>query len=328
MSTRQAQKGSGSSTSEKVADADAGKTSELTPEQKLEALKLERRLTLSKALAKELDKSVGARRTAALVRKSFVRNDDPDIKPPLQQLVAKAGGRGATVPVLLYIALLWKCAAKPYDVQLPARKWAELLALPDPSTRGARRITNALEVLATLKLVKLEKAHGEATRVILNDESGEGRKYENPSTAYSVKSNKRDLYFKVSSRLWTSGQIQQLKAPELAMLLILLQEGGHRRDTDPLANFLHKHGHLLGIEVWFTTENFPARYGISPSMRSRGTKGLCEAGLLETERRPVGPPGKPISFSSEKLRKIYRLQGAAVIAESPVKVQKKVKNRA
>ncbi|ALG27814.1 hypothetical protein AOZ07_01560 [Glutamicibacter halophytocola] len=325
MSTIQTRKASGSSASEKAANSDPEKASELTSEQKLEDLRLKRRLDHSKALAIELDRSVGARRTAALVRKSFVRNDDPEIKPPLQQLVAKAGGRGATVPVLLYIALLWKCAAKPYDVQLPARKWAELLALPDPSTKGARRITNALEVLANLKLVKLEKSHGEPTRVILRDESGEDRKYENPSTAYSLKSNNRDLYFKVSSRLWTSGQIQQLKAPELSMLLILLQEGGHRRDTDPLANFLQRRGELLGVEVWFTTENFPARYGISPSMRSRGTKGLCEAGLLETERRPVGPPGKPVSFSTEKLRKIYRLQGDAVIAEASIKDQKKTK---
>jgi hypothetical protein len=108
-------------------------------------------------------------------------------------LVPGGGGRGAAVPVMLYVALIWKCAKKPFDVKLPARKWAELLGLPDPSGKGARRIANALQTLDGLRLIKLDEVHGEASRVTLLDESGDGSDYELPSTAYSRGGLKRDL---------------------------------------------------------------------------------------------------------------------------------------
>lgn len=145
----------------------------------------------SKAVAKVVDGSLGARK-AVPIRNSFVRNDDPEEDAPLKMLVTGGGGRGAAVPVLLYVALIWKCAKKPFDVKLPARKWAELLGLPDPSGKGARRIANALQTLAGLRLIRLDKVHGEASKVTLLDESGDGSDYEIPSTAYSQRGLKRD----------------------------------------------------------------------------------------------------------------------------------------
>lgn len=268
-------------------------------------------LTLSKATAKVVDRSLGARK-AVPIRNSFVRNDNPAVDPPLKKLVSIGGGRGGAVPVLLYVALIWKCAKKPFDVKLPARKWAELLGLADPTGKGARRITHALQTLADSKLIQLDKAHGEATKVTLLDESGDGSAYELPSTAYSKHGVKRDLYFKVSSQLWTNGDLQQLSASGLAMLLILLEEGGYRPTQSPLRAF---HKFPKGRDIWFTTENFPARYGISASMRSRGTKELEDADLLETTRMPVGPPGVLVSFTTEKVRKVYTLHGSALVTE-------------
>ena len=197
-------------------------------------------------------------------------------------------------------------------MKLPARKWAELLGLADPTAKGARRITHALQTLADNQLIRLDKVHGEATKVTLLDESGDGSAYELPSTAYSRHGLKRDLYFKVSGKLWTSGDLQQLSASGLAMLLILLEEGGYRPSENPM-----KALHLFpkGRDIWFTTENFPARYGISASMRSRGTKELEEADLLETTRMPVGPPGVFLSFTTEKVRKVYTLHGNALVSE-------------
>ena len=190
-------------------------------------------LGLSKATAEVVDRSLGARK-AVPIRNSFVRNDNPGEETPLKKLVSLGGGRGGAVPVMLYVALIWKCAKKPFDVKLPARKWAELLGLSDPSGKGARRITHALQTLADNRLIKLDKAHGEASKVTLLDESGDGSAYELPSTAYSRGGLKRDLYFKVSSKLWTSGNFQQLSASGLAMLLILLEEGGFRPSDSPL----------------------------------------------------------------------------------------------
>jgi hypothetical protein len=276
-------------------------------------------LELSKALAREVDGSLGARK-AVPVRNSFVRNDNPDEDAPLKKLVSGVGGRGAAVPVMLYVALIWKCAKKPFDVKLPARKWAELLSLPDASGKGARRIANALQTLEGLQLIKLDKVHGEASRVTLLDESGDGSDYKLPSTEYSRGGLKRDLYFKVSSKLWTSGEFQQLSASGLAMLLILLEEGGYRPSEDLFRNFLR--ASPQGREVWFTTENFPARFGISASMRSRGTKELETAGLLDTHRRPVGPPGTLVSFTTEKVRKVYVLQGDAVVEDKETEAKR------
>lgn len=268
-------------------------------------------LVRSKVLAREVDRSLGARK-AVPIRNSFVRNDNPDIDAPLKKLVSIGGGRGGAVPVLLYIALVWKCAKKPFDVKLPARKWAELLGLDDPAGKGARRITHALQTLAANRLIRLDKVHGEATKVTLLDESGDDSSYELPSTAYSRHGLKRDLYFKVSSNLWTSGQLQQLTASGLAMLLVLLEEGGYRPSESPLRSL-----HLFpkGRDIWFTTENFPTRFGISASMRSRGTRELEDADLLETTRMPVGPPGVLVSFTTEKVRKVYTLHGNALVTE-------------
>lgn len=284
-----------------------------------QAVLLAKALELSKATAEVVDKSVGARK-AVPIRNAFVRNDDPDEDAPLKKLVSGGGGRGAAVPVMLYVALIWKCAKKPFDVKLPARKWAELLSLPDPSGRGARRIANALLTLEGLRLIKLEKVHGEPSRVTLLDESGDGSDYEVPSTAYSLGGLKRDLYFKVSSRLWTSGEFQQLSASGLAMLLILLEEGGHKPNESPFVKVMNSAPQ--GREVWFTTENFPARFGISASMRSRGTKELENAFLLHTFRRPVGPPGTLVSFTTEKLRKVYVLRGDAVVEDKEIEAKR------
>lgn len=303
-----------SSASAKVAGSDGGGLlvkGEIVTEQESQLALV---LAHSRELATVVDRSVGARK-AVPVRASFVRNDNnPQGDAPLKKLVSRGGGRGGAVPVLLYIALIWKCAKKPFDVKLSARQWADLLGLPDSSGKGARRVANALNMLEGLKLIKLEKVHGEPSRVTLLDESGEGSDYELPSTAYSQRGLKRDLYFKISSKLWTSGEIQQLGAPGLVMLLILLQEGGYKPDNTVFAKVSRTRPQ--GKEVWFTTENFPARYGISASMRSRGTKELEEARLLLTYRRPVGPPGTRVSFTVEKVRKVYMLQGNAVVEDN------------
>nr|WP_176705006.1 hypothetical protein [Arthrobacter sp.]AXV46713.1 hypothetical protein pA8H1_p22 [Arthrobacter sp.] len=318
--TGQAHKAASSSATAKVVEE--AEEAALKHDEKVDerAVLLAQALERSKALAGSLDRSLGARK-AVPIRNSFVRNDSPSEDAPLKRLVTGGGGRGAAVPVMLYVALIWKCAKKPFDVKLPARQWAELLGLPDPFGKGARRIANALHTLAGLRLIKLDKVHGDASRVTLLDESGDGSEYGLPSTAYSQGGLKRDLYFKVSTKLWTSGQFQQLSAPALTMLLILLQEGGYKPSESAFSKTLNLGPE--GNDVWFTTENFPLRYGISPSMRSRGTKDLETAGLLRTKRRPVGPPGGRVSFTTEKVRKVYVLKGNAVVEDKEAEVMRK-----
>lgn len=303
MITRQAVSGTASSAGDKEAD-------ELTDQERQKAAIRAWELEKSKKLAEVIDASVG-RRKSVPIRKSFVRSEDPDKLAPLAQLVSGGGGRGGAVAVKLYVALIWKCAGAPFTVKRSARQWAELLGLPDAPAKGARRITNALQVLERLRLIRLHKTRGDASEVTLLDESGEGLEYQIPSSAYSLGGQKRDLYFQLSSRLWTSGDFQSLSGPGLTMLLILLAEEGYKPGsslaltwTGPLTS---------GKNIWFTTENFPDRYGISAATRSRGTKELEEAGLLDTWRMPVGPKSDLLTFSTEKVRKVYVLLGNAVI---------------
>ncbi|NEW36883.1 hypothetical protein GV791_30670, partial [Nocardia cyriacigeorgica] len=150
-------------------------------------------------------------------------------KAPLARLIG-AGGRGGAVAVKLYLALIWRSASPPHDTDLPARKWAQLLGLPEPETKGARRISDALRTLEAQRLVQVIREPGEPSIVRILDESGNGAAYELPSTAYhhaqdlaaKTRSPERkkkyqammeaNRYSKVPQELWTNGHIQDMSS--------------------------------------------------------------------------------------------------------------------
>lgn len=266
----------------------------------------------SMKLAEEIANSA-TRRVDIPIRKTFVRSLDPETVPPLARIVSR-GGRGGGLAVKLYIALIWRCSAKPYSTEIPARKWARLLALEDPNHKGARRVAKALKLLEELQLIELTTRRGEPSIICLKDESGDGSEYELPSTAYTKGRADKDRYLKVSVKLWTKAYIQMLSSPALAMLLILLTEGSGDAEK----------GAKEGTEVWWSTERFPLRYWISPAMRSRGTKDLIAAGLLYVRRQSVANPGSKKDFVRERVRNVYRLQNSALVyAESDDEKKKK-----
>lgn len=82
--------------------------------------------------------------------------------------------------------------------------------------------------------------------------------------------------------------IQQMSPAALAMLLAYLNEA---RTAEP--------------EVWWSTSAFPDQYGISSSMRTRGTQELEQMNLLRVRKRSVGRPGVAVSFTSHRVRKVY-----------------------
>jgi hypothetical protein len=203
------------------------------------------------------------------------------------------------VPVLLYLALIWRCSAPPFSTDLQARKWAVLLGLDDPDVRGARRVTNALDVLEREGLVKLDRRRGESTIITLLMESGDGSAYQLPSTATARAKSKshaeRHRYFKVPPKLWVTGEIQAMSASAVAMLLILLCE----RNVD-------------GRRTWWSTERFPQLFAISPTMRAKGTKELQALGLLSVTKQRVPDGGDPTRiFTRDRVRNLYRLMGDA-----------------
>ena len=250
--------------------------------------------------AQEIADTAG-RRDHGPVRKSFVRSDTPGGRAPMAQLVG-VGGRGGEVPVKLLLALLWRCSAPPFDTDISARKWATVLALPDPNAGGARRVTDAMQTLARLNLVRLTARRGESSLVQLLEEDGSGDDYTLPSSAYTLAEadqKDRHRYFKVPTPLWTSGHLQAMSAPALSMLLIALAEEG-----------------ADGRELWWSTDRFPTQYGISPTTRAKGTRELIGRRLLYVHKRLVtSSPNRNRTFSRERVRNVYQLINDATISK-------------
>lgn len=248
-------------------------------------------------MAKDLSERV-TRRRAIPIRSSFLRADVFGVeRTPLAHLVS-SGGRGGGTALKLYLALIWMYGdpTRPI-VDIPARRWAELLDLEDPPRLGKRRINQALGKLEGLELVRVERHRGTAPTIHLLVESGLGMSYTQiPSTArFKAAPADRDLhnYFKLPISLWLEGHVQAMSAKALAMLLVLsegsLGEGGR--------------------EVWWSHARFEERYGLSRATRSQGCRELFARRLAQIERRPVSIG--PSKFAPEHMRNVYELIGAA-----------------
>lgn len=255
--------------------------------------------------ANEIAAAAG-RRVDTPVRRTFVRNlnDEDPARPPMTRIYV--GGRSGTVALKLYLALIWRCAKPPYSTAIPARAWATLLGLPDPETKGARRVAAALKRLEEGRFVVVTPQPGAPNLVTLLEESGEGRAYEVPSTAYARAERTplppeqiyRHRYFKVGSKLWLSGKIQGLSGPGLVMLLILLAERGGE-----------------GRPVWFSTSAFHDRYRISQQTRAAGTSELMTAGLLSIEKKSLAADPRSTTLDPRRSRSVYRLFGEALVRD-------------
>ena len=261
---------------------------------------LTQRIELSRALAAEIDHS-SARRRSVPVRSVFARDMTGQHAAPMAKLVA-IGGRGGEVLLKLYLALIWRSSGEPFSTAIPARKWAELLALPEPSTNGARRVTDAVKTLQEHNLIAVEHRRGDPSVITLLHESGHGQPY------FIPRGGNDDRYFHIPAKMWVSGQLQRLTAPGLAVLMAVLSE-----QSQP------------GAPVWWSTTRFAGRFGVSPATRARGTRELRAAGLLAVTRRSVTTsPGK--SFAAERVRNVYMVAGEARL-EPATQQQVKAKPR-
>lgn len=259
------------------------------------------RKNLAPASQLEVERLLGSaegRRATTPVRKAFVRTADPKTPPPLAQIVSTRG-RGGAVPLKLYLGLIRRSSAEPYDSTLPARRWAALLGLDDADQRGARRVNDAIRRLEELRLIEVETSRGAASRITLLREDGSGSPYRPPSERKPSRASRRamkqpvELYLQMPDPLW-KGYIQRMVAPELAMLLILLAEPASVRGG-----------------MWWSTQNFPDWYCISSSMRTTGTRALEELGLVRVEKRMLDTPRGSNDDERDRVRNIYHLTGAA-----------------
>ena len=231
-----------------------------------------------------------SRRQTTPLRKVFVRSDDPASPPPMSRIVSTQG-RGGAVTLKVYLGLLRRSSKDPYDTQLSSRRWARLLDLNDPAMLGARRVSDAISRLADLNLVSVEKVRGGPSKVTLLREDGTGEPYQPPGARYKNKPVER--YFQLPDDLW-NGYIQALSGPALAMLLVL--------SAEPASS---------GDGTWWSVERFPEWYGLSASMRAKGTSELQEVKLLRVDKRMVDRPRGGTNDDWDRVRNVYRLLNPA-----------------
>ncbi len=183
---------------------------------------------------------------------------------------------GDRTGLLLYLLVLTKASAEPWDVRLPSAVWARALGLPNPNSEVTRsRISKTWARLSRRGLIRRERSRRLA-RIILLREDGSGAPYDRPQSHY----------VKVPHELWSTGPTDTdrwyeiLTLPELVFLLIARS---------------HKPSFSL------PAERGPAYYGISADTLQRGARGLRGRGLLSIERQPKTAPLAPEGYTIENV---------------------------
>lgn len=236
--------------------------------------------------------------SGAPIRTSFVVSHTGQ-ETSLSKLLGSGGGRGGHVRIKLYLSLLWVAAREPYSTSRPARFWAALIGLEDPEGKGARRIRSALGDLKRANLVTVKRHGGNASEILLLNETGSGKPYTVPgltgigSTPDST--TKAERYFRVPESFWTYGWVEKLSSPAITMLLILLAEGAHN-----------------GRASWFSAGASSKRYGISASTRKTGLNELVRLGLVEVD---TTAPLAAVVSSMRKPRNVYSVDLDAFTAK-------------
>lgn len=209
------------------------------------------------------------------IRLEFLQRtiDGKRVPGPARHLVQAGDRRG----LQLYLLLLTKASASPWDAALPAAGWARALDLPLPDTKTARStISKVWMRLERHGLVRRER-RARLADVFLLREDGEREPYESPGEV-------KDRYFRVPLDLWTTGPdedhrwYQVLSLPELVVLLI---------------------GRSLGDNFRLPAESGPDWYGFSADTISRGIGGLQQHGLLTVHKEYKKAPLSAVGYTAE-----------------------------
>lgn len=245
------------------------------------------------ALEYARDVSARVRDSAAPVRNGFIERLSPsDADPPLARMLR--GGQGGEVRLKLLLSLLWFSRKPPHDTEYPARGWAGLLDLPQPDTNGARRINAAVTWLAERGFVRAVSHRGRPTTVYLNDERGDGKEYTPPFKVIKALKeagttiSRDNYYIGLPHGFWTKGWISVLRAPAVAMLLVMIDESMYKRSPKKL---------------WHSPRQAWERFALSQDTRSNGLIELEHYGIVSSRRTPIAPG----VFDFKRMRNVYDL---------------------
>lgn len=205
---------------------------------------------------------------------SFAR--DPGGNPPLARLLK--GGRNGEVRLKLYLTMILLAAqeedGKREIRRIAARAWATALALPDPHHTGARAIADAIGWLDKHKFIRITRRPGGPPDVQLRSATGRGKRFVRPS----------GIYIRVPVGLWNGKWIWVLSGKALALLVILLDLQGGKKEPQ-----------------WISGED-RHRYGLSADTWRLATRELCELGLLKVTQVRESP-----EFEMVRVRNAYRV---------------------
>lgn len=223
-------------------------------------------------LLRAWSKASGRRGDDVQVPQSFLMDSNTG-QPPLARIVRD--GRGE-VRLGVYLCLLLRAVQKPHDVRnnpVPAA-WARMLCLPDPSGRGARRVTSAFKWLEREGLLTLTPRAGSTPKVQLLDPAGSGQEFDLDGR-----------WAAVPVEVWQLGWLFELPVTSMAVLLCLLHLQYKVEDQ---------------LDARFIPPHQRASYGFSGDTWTRGEADLKRRGLLVVERQPIGD-----TYHYDRLRNTY-----------------------
>jgi hypothetical protein len=215
------------------------------------------------------------RRTHLTIRREFLQQEDSG-KPeggPLSDLVTAGDHRG----LLLYLLLLTKASAPPWDAALPSAVWARALNISLPDSKSARSTISKIWLrLERHQLVERKRSRRWADVTLLR-EDGSGLPYTSPGSS-------GDRYIRFPLALWSEGPkssarwFEVLTLPELAVLLI---------------------GRSLRDGFWLPVERGPEWYRVSADTLQRGLSGLQRHNLLTVDKTYKSAPLSAVGYTAE-----------------------------
>lgn len=179
--------------------------------------------------------------------------------------------------LLLYLLLLTKASAPPWDAGLPAAVWARALGLELPQSKTATSTISKIWLRLERHQLVVRDRRNRMAVVTLRREDGTGLPYTSPGES-------NESYLKIPFALWQDGPddehrwYQVLTVPELAVLLIARSHGD-------------------GFRLPF--EQAPAWYGLSADTIGRGVDRLCRRGLLVVDKTYKKAPLSPLGYTAE-----------------------------
>jgi len=223
----------------------------------------------------ELEEAVriSQRKTTVRLPQAFAR--DMVGTPPAPPLSAVMQGRGE-MRLKVLLTTLMMATAPPHNIKVRPAELASMLGLREPGTAGVRRVNEAFKSLEALGLVRRDRQPGYVPNTAILNPDGSRGEWDDTKLEAG--------YITLPIGLWKRGWIVPLSGRAIALLVLLREATGGRKDNT---------GWIPGPRK--------RQYGLSEDFWADATTDLIAAGLLDVEAKTYKAQGEP------RRRNLYRL---------------------